>query len=82
MTVTLTPEMEEIIKQQLATGLFATQEEVVRAALLQLRTQHDELKAAINVGLDDIQHGRVAPLDVAATLARVRAKQAAKAGAE
>lgn len=81
LTLTLTPEMEEIINEQLATGHFATQEEVVRDAVLQLRLSHDELKAAIDKGMDDIKHGRVGPLDVSATLARVRARQA-KAGTE
>lgn len=82
MTVTLTPEMQEIIQQQLATGQFATQDEVVRVALLNLRRQYDELKAEIEKGMEDIRHGRVAPLDIAATLARVRAKRAAKTGGE
>jgi len=81
MTLTLTPEMEEIINQQLATGQFTTQEEVVQEALIQLRLQHDELKVAIDKGMEDIKHGRVGPLDVAATLARVRAKQAVETGA-
>ncbi len=81
MTLTLTPELEALVNKQLATGQFTTQEEVVRAALLQLERQYDELKADIAKGMDDIRHGRVAPLDVAATLARVQAKQAADAGA-
>jgi putative addiction module CopG family antidote len=82
MTVTLTPEMEEIIAEQIATGQFASQEEVMRAALLAFRQQYAELKAAIAEGMEDIKQGRVAPLDVKATLARVRARQAAKAGTE
>lgn len=77
MTVTMTPEMEAIIAEQIATGQFATQEEVVRAALLHFRQKYIELKAAIAAGEDDIKHGRVAPLDVQATLARVRAKKSA-----
>lgn len=82
MTVTLTPEMEEIVKEFLATGQYSTQEEVVRAALLLVREQYADLKAAIAEGMEDIKEGRVAPLDVKATLARVKAKQAATAGAE
>ncbi len=82
MTVTLTPEMEAIIAEQIATGQFSTQEEVRRAALLHFRQQYADLKAAIAEGMEDIKQGRVAPLDVKATLARVRAKQAAKSGAE
>ena len=82
MTLTLTPEMEALVNKQLATGQFTTQEEVVRAALMQFESQYDELKADIAKGMEDIKHGRVAPLDVAATLAREQAKHAANAGAE
>ena len=81
MTVTLTPEMEEIVKEFLATGQYATREEVVRVALLLVREQYAELKSAIAEGMEDVKEGRVAPLDVKATLARVRARQAATAGA-
>ena len=81
MTLTLTPEMEALVNKQLATGQFKTQEEVVQAALLSMRLRYEELKADIAKGMDDIKHGRVGPLDVAATLARVKAKQAANAEA-
>ncbi len=82
MTVTLTPEMEEIINEQLATGQYTSRAEVLRVALLGLGQQYVDLKAAVAVGMDDIRQGRVAPLDVAATLARVQARQAATVGAE
>jgi putative addiction module CopG family antidote len=82
MTVTLTPEMEAIVQEFLATGQYASREDVVRAALLLVKRDYADLKAAIGEGMEDIKHGRVAPLDVAATLARVRANQAAKVGSE
>jgi putative addiction module CopG family antidote len=82
MTVTLTPEMEQIVNDQLAAGQFTTGEEVVRAGLLLVSQQDAALRTAIAAGMEDIERGRVAPLDVAATLARVRAKQAAKSGSE
>lgn len=80
MTVTLTPEQERIVNAQLATGQFASRDEVIQAALLQFEQQYANLKADIAAGMDDIAHGRVAPLDVSATLARVRARQAAGLG--
>jgi putative addiction module CopG family antidote len=80
MTVTLTPEMEEIVKKQLATGQFANQEEVVRASLQLLEQQYAELKASIAKSVEQARNGEVAPLDVNATLARVRAAKAARAG--
>ena len=82
MTVTLTPEMEEIIKQQLATGQFATQDEVVRVALLNLRRQYDELKAGINEAIAQADRGELAPFDPAAILAEAKAaRQSKEAGA-
>jgi antitoxin ParD1/3/4 len=78
MTVTLTPELEQIVKEQLATGQFTTPEEVVHFGLHLLREKYAELKAAIAEGVEDIAQGRVAPFDPKATLARVKARQAAK----
>lgn len=73
MTLTLTPEMEEIIKQQLATGQFATQDEVVRVALLNLRRQYDELKAGIAAAIAQADQGELTPFDPAAILAEAKA---------
>ena len=49
----------------------------MQAALLLVQQQYTDLKTAIAEGMEDIKQGRVAPLDVMATLARVKAKQAA-----
>jgi putative addiction module CopG family antidote len=76
MTVTLTPEMEALVNEQLATGQYATREEVVRAALLLVHQRYGELKAAIAEGMEDIKQGRVTPFDPMATLARVKAARA------
>lgn len=73
MTVTLTPEMEEIIQQQLATGQFATRDEVMRVALLNLRRQYDELKAGIAEAVAQADRGELAPFDPAAILAEAKA---------
>jgi putative addiction module CopG family antidote len=78
MTVTLTPELEEIVKQQLATGQFATQDEVVRVALLNLRRQYDELKAAIAESVAQADRGELAPFDPAAILAEAKAARLRK----
>ena len=80
MTVTLTPEMEEIINEQLATGQYTSRAEVLRVALLGLGQQYVDLKAAVAVGMDDIRQGRVAPLEPMATLARVKADRAKRVG--
>jgi antitoxin ParD1/3/4 len=78
MTVTLTPELEQIVNEQLATGQFATAEEVVAVSLQFLRRQYEELKAMIAEGMEDIARGRVAPFDPGAILAQAKARRAAK----
>jgi len=74
MTITLTPELEQIVKDQLATGQFASAEEVVAVSLKRTRQQYEELKALISEGEEDIRNGRVGPFDPLGTLARVKAR--------
>lgn len=73
MTITLTPELEQIVNDQLAGGQFTTPEDVVRVGLQLLRQQYEELKSLITESAEQAKKGQVAPLDVKATLARVRA---------
>lgn len=80
MTVTLTPEMEQIVKEQIATGQFANQEEVLRVALLSLRRQYDELKAGIAEAIAQADRGELAPFDPAAILAEAKAARRSKEG--
>jgi putative addiction module CopG family antidote len=75
MTITLTPELEAIVTEQLATGQFASADEVIAFALKHTRQQYEELKALIAEGDADIQNGRVAPLDASASLGAIRAKR-------
>lgn len=74
MTITLTDEQERAVNRQVEAGRFATPTDVVAAAL-RLVTAHDELKAAIAVGIEQADRGEVAPFDPLATLARVRARR-------
>jgi putative addiction module CopG family antidote len=78
MTVTLTPELEQIVNEQIAGGQFTSPEQVVEVSLKFLRQQYEELKASIAEGMEDIAQGRVAPFDPGAVLARVKARRAAK----
>ena len=80
MTVTLTPEMEEIINEQIATGQFASREEVVRTALLRMRRQYDELKAGIAEAIAQADRGELAPFDPAAILAEAKTARQSKQG--
>jgi putative addiction module CopG family antidote len=75
MTITLTPELEKIVNDQLAGGQFTTPEEVVRVGLQLLNQRYEELKSLIAESVEQAHNGEFAPLDVKGTLARVRAMQ-------
>ena len=57
MSYSLSPEIESLIQQKLATGTYASEEAVLRAALAAL-DEHEETVAAIGRGYDDFQAGR------------------------
>jgi putative addiction module CopG family antidote len=83
LTVTLTPDLEEIVYQQIATGQYAAREEVIAASLHLLRDtdarKEVELRAFLDEAEEDVRAGRVAPFDSLATAARVKAARAARA---
>jgi antitoxin ParD1/3/4 len=61
MTISLSKEQEKVIKQQLATGEFATEGDVLSEALTLLQRRSEaakKLRAEIQVGLDDLEAGR------------------------
>jgi len=66
MNVSLTPELEEVIKQKVATGMYHSASEVIREALrlLKERDEHhqmriEQLRRDIQIGLDQIARGEV-----------------------
>jgi Arc/MetJ-type ribon-helix-helix transcriptional regulator len=62
MTIELTAEMQEIIREQLATGRFASEAEVLSSALKKLQREwefHQDLTAS----MEDEASGRVKTLD-------------------
>lgn len=65
MKVQLTPELEKVVREKVASGLYLDEGEVVRDAirLLDRQDRIDEeklhqLRAAIQAGLDDVDAGR------------------------
>ncbi|HUS91975.1 MAG TPA: type II toxin-antitoxin system ParD family antitoxin [Phycisphaerae bacterium] len=84
MNVSLTPELESLIREKVRSGLYHSASEVVREALRLLK-EHDgirearlaELRKEIQVGLDQERQGRVKPLDPERLRARVRKAQKA-----
>ena len=55
------PDLEDEIKQRMATGQYTSEDDVLREALHALRWRDEEV-AAIQEGIDDMEAGRVKPL--------------------
>lgn len=79
MNVSLTPELEKLVEEKVASGLYTSASEVVREALRLLAEsdrQHamrvHELREHIAYGLADVKAGRVK--DGPAVMARLKAK--------
>ena len=79
MNVSLTPELERLVNDKVATGLYTSASEVVREALRLFKEQDDirsvtlqELKRDIAAGLDQLDRGQSAVLDMAAIKAKAR----------
>jgi putative addiction module CopG family antidote len=57
MNIALTPELEQFIEAQIATGAFSSATEVIHDGLRLLR-QHTELKQTLQQGIADLEQGR------------------------
>ena len=64
MAIALTPELERLVREKLASGKYESQEDVLRAALRALDEQ-EEIVAGIQEGYDDLQAGRYKTLEEA-----------------
>ena len=62
MSYNLPPDVQDQIRQQIATGQYNSEDDVLRAALRALAFRRDEL-AAIQAGLDDVEAGRLSPFE-------------------
>jgi putative addiction module CopG family antidote len=69
MTIRLTHEQEQFIKQKLATGRFANESEVLQEALSQWQKQEDDLAEMRSIFSQ--AHQRNAHLDIEATEALI-----------
>lgn len=61
MNVSLTPQLEAMIREKVENGLYNNSSEVVREALrlMEERDKLERLRAALAVGLDDLARGDV-----------------------
>ncbi len=71
MNVSLPPELERLVDEKVASGLYDSASDVVRDALRLMRERDEvralsveELRRDILVGLQDLEQGRSATLDV------------------
>ena len=76
MNVNLTPQLEHMVRQKIASGLYSSATEVIREALRLMDTQ-DQLRAATLSQLRDdiqagLQSGPATPLDPAEFKAEAR----------
>jgi putative addiction module CopG family antidote len=84
MTVTLPADLQAFVDDLVSNGEAPDADAVLAEAVRVLQQKRDyeanltALRAEVQLGLDDIAAGRVAPLDVKAILADVRAKQVQK----
>ncbi len=76
MSITLTPEQEQLIQAQLASGRYNSREEVLSVALLLLQKFSDdyaawleETRQKVKIGLAQIDRGEV--LDSETVIARI-----------
>lgn len=79
MNVSLTPELERLVNDKVASGLYTSASEVIREALRHLKEQDEarlltlqELRRDLAAGLGQLDRGESAPLDIAAIKAKAR----------
>ncbi len=82
MNVNLTPQLEELVRAKVSSGMYSSASEVVRESLRLMDEQDrlrqvkfDELRREVRRGLDS---GTSEPWDAAAVKAKARARRAAK----
>ncbi|MEQ3692059.1 MAG: type II toxin-antitoxin system ParD family antitoxin [Thalassolituus sp.] len=85
MNVSLTPQLEDYVKQKVAAGMYNSVSEVMREALrlLEERDAIKEMKLAalrrdLQEGIDELDQGKGTPLDMDDIKAKARALKESK----
>jgi len=74
---TYSPDLQQFVQEQLATGEFQDEAELMQQALTvyrELRTRHNHLRADIESAIAQADRGKVAPLDIDAIKAELTAE--------
>jgi putative addiction module CopG family antidote len=85
MTIELAPELEELIKQQVKTGVYASPSAAVNAAVARMFAEQSpeelaELRALIDEGIADADAGRFSEFTAEDVIAECRKEYNAKRG--
>ena len=67
MTLTYPPKLDQVVKQELASGAFRSEEELVINALSafrEMRLRHDQLHHDVQEAIGQARRGDIAPLDI------------------
>ena len=88
MNVSLTPELEAMVAEKVKSGLYNSASEVVREGLRLVREQDqlreirlNELRAEIQIGIDQADRGESKPLDIEALKIEARRRLETKVAA-
>jgi len=82
MNVSLTQELEMMVKDKVCSGMYHSASEVIRAGLRLLK-DHDqlyeirlaELRKEIAIGIEQADRGETAPMDMQAIKAKARSRK-------
>jgi antitoxin ParD1/3/4 len=71
MNVSLTPELEALVHEQVQSGQYSSASEVIRDALRMFNQRQrdrlaklEDLRREIQIGIDQVERGEVKPLDI------------------
>lgn len=81
MSTNIPTDLQAFVSQQVADGAYASTDEVVRDALCvlhDLTARRDQLRADVQLGIDDAAPGLAGPLDVEALIERCTQRLAAE----
>jgi antitoxin ParD1/3/4 len=86
MNIALNPEFQEFVAQNVASGRYGSEIDVIQEGLRLLREREieqakvDDLRREIALGIEEADQGKTAPLNAQDTLSRVRQNRENHAG--
>lgn len=81
MTISLTPDLQQYVDNQVRDGRFASADAAVAEAVRMMKEREEKLawlRREVQKGVDQLDRGEGAPLDIEEIKAEVRGKYAAR----